>query len=100
MTDLETETDGDTTTFEHFGRGWTIPVRRHHSHVKQVKDILRSEGYLDADDIASIYLAPEQYDELVALDVTEFQLGEFATALSQALGLGSPGNSAPSSPSS
>jgi hypothetical protein len=97
---IETETAGDTTTFDHFGRSWTIPVRRHHSHVKQVKAILRSEGYLDADDIAEIYLSPEEYDDLVEMDVSEAELSEFATALSKALGLGSSGNSAPSSPSS
>lgn len=97
---IETETAGDTTTFDHFDKTWTIPVRRHHRHVKQIKAILRSEGYLDADDIASIYLSPEQYDDLVALDVDEAKLTEFSTALSKALGLGDSGNSAPSSLSS
>jgi hypothetical protein len=100
MSDIETELAGDTATFDHFDRSWTVPVRRTHKHLKQVKAILRSEGYLDADDVAQVYLSAEDYEALVELNVDEAKLSEFATKLSEALGLGGSGNSQPSSTSS
>lgn len=94
MTDLETETTSDgTTTFKHFGKTWTVPVRRQHAHLRQVKQIIRDEGGLDADDIALVYLPSEEYDALVELNVDEVQLGEFASAIAKAMGVSDKGNS-------
>lgn len=95
MSDLETETttpDG-TTTFEHFGRTWTVPVKRQHSHLRHIKQIIRTEGSVDVDDICLIYLPDEEYDALVALDVDVDELGEFADHVSKTIGLGDAGNS-------
>jgi hypothetical protein len=102
MSDLETETtsDTDTATFEHFGRTWTVPIRRHHKHIRATKAILRSEGSLDADDVASIYLPADEYEALVGLDVTSDDLDVFATEIAKCLGMGSSGNSSPSATSS
>jgi hypothetical protein len=100
MSALENETTSDTATFEHFGKTWTVPTKKHHRHIRQVKEIARAEGGLDADDIAKVYLSPEQYAELVDLDVASDDLDAFATAIAKALGLGDSGNSQPSSATS
>lgn len=102
MTDspLDAEVSGDFNTFEHFGREWSVPNKRHHSHIRAHKDIARREGQVDADDIASIYLPADQYDALCDLDPTEGELYEFAGKIAAALGMGSQGNSQPSSASS
>lgn len=100
MSDLDTETTADTATFEMFGREWSVPTKRHHNHIRRTKQILRTEGSLDSDDVAEIYLSPEQYDELVALDVSGDELMAFANAVAKALGTGDSGNSQPSPASS
>lgn len=102
MTDssLDAEVSADVNTFEHFGREWSVPNKRHHSHIRRHKEIARREGMVDADDIASIYLSADQYDDLCGLDPTESDLYEFAAKVAQALGMGSQGNSTPSSASS
>lgn len=97
---LDAEVSGDVSTFEHFGREWSVPTKRHQSHIRKHKDIARREGQVDADDIAAIYLTPEQYDDLCALDPTEADLYEFAAKVAAALGLGGSGNSQPSSTAS
>ena len=97
---LETETNADTTTFDHFGRSWTVPTRRHHQHIRETKRIVREEGVVDADDIARIYLTDEQYDALLELNVGEEELTGFATKIAECLGMGGSGNSSPSSTSS
>jgi hypothetical protein len=97
MTDSDLETEAtspyDTTTFEHFGRTWTVPTKRHHKHLVQVKQIARREGSVDADDIALVYLSDEEYDTLLELDVTYDELGGFANAIAKAMGVGDAGNS-------
>jgi hypothetical protein len=100
MSDLDTETNADVATFEKFGRTWSVPTKKHHEHIRRTKAILRSEGGLDADDIAEIYLSPEQYADLVALNVDFDRLSEFADEIAKALGTGDSGNSEPSSASS
>lgn len=100
MSDLETETTTETTTFDHFGQTWTVPTRKHHRHVREAKAITRSEGFLDADDIARIYLSADEYERLCELDVPVDDLGEFANQIAKALGVGNSGNSEPSSTSS
>ena len=101
MTDLETEStaEGNTTTFEHFGRTWTVPVKKQHSHIRAAKAIQRAEGFLDADDIAEVYLPAEEYAALCALNVTAEELDEFAGEIAKAMGVGDKGNSGPSSTS-
>lgn len=97
---LEAEASSDTATFQHFGRDWTVPTRRHHRQIIETKRILRDEGSLDADDVARIYLSGDEYDALVDLDVSSDDLDGFATKIAEALGLGGQGNSTPSSSSS
>lgn len=90
---LEAEATGESTTFEKFGRSWSVPTKQRHAHIVASKKILRDEGSLDADDIAAIYLLPEDYDALVTLDVSAEELTEFATEIAKAIGLGDSGNS-------
>lgn len=98
MSNLETEatTPDGMTTFEHLGSTWTVPIRRHHSHIRRLKQIIHDEGGVDADDIAAVYLSPEEYDVLVALDLDEPELGKFADAIAKAMGVVDKGNSSPS----
>lgn len=100
MSDLETETTSETATFDHFGQSWTVPAKKHHRHIREAKAIQRSEGFLDADDIARIYLEGDGYQRLCDLDVPSAELTEFANAIAKAMGLGDSGNSEPSSASS
>jgi hypothetical protein len=97
---LEAEVSGDTATFNHFGRDWTVPTRRHHRHIRETKRIIRAEGFVDADDVARIYLPDDQYEALVELDLSSDDLDAFATKIAEALGVGDSGNSTPSSASS
>ena len=95
---LENETTGDTTTFEHFGRTWTVPTKRHLSHLRQMRDEMRrGPGSVDLM-IAEVMLSPEQFLDLLDIDPDEDQLDEFTTRISEAMGLS--GNSSPSSTSS
>jgi len=100
MSALETEATGDTAAFEMFGRTWNVPVKRHHKHIRQTKAIIRTEGSLDADDVAEIYLSPSEYDALVELNVTGEDLAAFANKVAEVLGIGDSGNSQPSPASS
>jgi hypothetical protein len=97
---LEAETRHETTTFEHFGRDWSVPTKRHLSHVKRMRDEMRS-GYSDVNLMVSeVMLGDEQFGDLLDIDPDEDALNEFVEALSKAMGLGSSGNSKPSSASS
>lgn len=100
MSDVDTETTSDEVTFEKFGRSWSVPTKRHHAHIRRTKAILRAEGSLDADDVAEIYLSPDQYDALVDLNVDGESLSAFADEIAKALGVGDAGNSQPSPASS
>lgn len=99
MSSIETETTTKTgtTTFQHFGETWTVPVTRQHSHLLAIKKILREEGALDADDMAAVYLPVEEYAALVAMNVTIPELQKFADAIAETMGVGDSGNSQPSS---
>lgn len=100
MSALENETTRDTVEFDHFGRTWTVPAKRHLSHVKKMRDEMRS-GIGDLDlMIAETFLSPEQFDALLDIDPDEDALDAFTSALSKAMGLGDSGNSSPSSASS
>lgn len=101
MSALDTETTGDgTTTFEHFGREWTVPTKRHLSHIRKMRDALR-EGVGSTDlMIAETFLSVEDFDALCEIDPDEDQLDTFTTQIAKALGTGDSGNSSPSSASS
>lgn len=99
-TGLESETQHDTTTFDCFGRSWTIPTKRHLSHIKAMRDEVR-RGVNNYDLLAAeVMLDEKQFLELCDIDPDEDQLAEFATALAKAMGVQSSGNSGPSSTSS
>lgn len=97
---LETEAAAGTATFRYFDREWTVPTVQHHEHIRKTKAIVRRERNLDADDVASIYLPPEQYAALCDLNVLSSDLDDFATEIAKHLGMGDSGNSSPSSASS
>ena len=101
MSALEKEALGaETTTFEHFDREWTVPTKRHLSHLRQMREHMR-EGVGTWDMmIAEVFLSPEEYDALCELDPDEKQLDEFTQKIANAMGLGNSGNSQPSSASS
>lgn len=97
---LETETLHDTTTFEHFDREWTVPTKRHLSHLRRMRDEMRA-GISDVNlMIAETFLSPADFDALLVIDPDEDQLDKFTEQISKALGLGNSGNSKPSSASS
>ncbi len=109
MSALENETTGDPSTFEHFGQTWKIPTRKNLSHIKYLRDQMQT-GYGTIDLlIAEAFLSPavspanqqdpDQFAALMEIDPDESELDEFTTALSKAMGLGSSGNSKPSSAS-
>jgi hypothetical protein len=100
MSALENEVTADTTTFEFFDREWTVPTKRHLSHIKRMRDEMRSGvGTIDLM-IAETFLSADQFDALLDLDPDETQLDAFTTKISEALGTGDSGNSSPSSASS
>lgn len=99
-TGLEAETQHETTTFEHFGRQWTVPTRRHLSHIKRMRDEVRT-GVGDYNLLmAETFLSEEQFLELCDVDPDEDALNEFVQQIAGALGLVKSGNSGPSSTSS
>ena len=100
MSALENETKHETTTFEFFDREWTIPTKRHLSHIKKMSDEVR-QGYMSADlMIAETFLSADQFAALLEVDPDEAQLDEFTQRISDVMGLGNSGNSSPSSASS
>lgn len=97
---LETETQSATTTFEFFDREWTVPTRRHLSHIKKMRDEIRA-GFADYNlMVAETMLDEEQFLALCDVDPDEEQLNEFVGEIAKALGIKSSGNSGPSSTSS
>lgn len=99
-TPLEAETRFETTAFDHFGRSWTVPTKRHLSHIKAMTDALRT-GVVDYNVLtAEVMLGPAQFLDLLAVDPDEEQLNAFVSQIAKAMGLGNSGNSAPSSTSS
>lgn len=97
---LETETLYETTTFEHFDREWSVPTKRHLSHIKKMRDELRS-GFADQNLlVAETMLSEEQFLALCDIDPDDDQLNDFVNAIAKAMGIGTSGNSRPSSTSS
>lgn len=100
MSALENEVTADTATFEFFDREWTVPTKRHLSHIKKMRDEMRSGvGTIDLM-IAETFLSSDQFGALVDIDPDETELDAFTTKISEALGMGDSGNSSPSSASS
>lgn len=110
MSGLETETLHDQATFEHFGRQWSVPTKRHLSHLRWMRDeasrrfgdwnLIVVEAMLSPEVAKSNQQKPDQFEALVELDPTEEDLDVFVGEISKAMGLGDSGNSAPSSTSS
>ena len=96
MSALENETTADATTFEHFEREWTIPTRKHLSHLRRLRDELRAGAASQALVLVETFLDTEQFDALVEIDPDEEQLTLFAGEIAKRLGFGSPGNSSSS----
>lgn len=100
MSALENETTSDTATFEFFDREWTVPTKRHLSHLVKMRDEMRA-GTTSADlMIAETFLSGDQFDALLEIDPNEADLDAFTQKISDTLGLGTSGNSKPSSASS
>lgn len=97
---LETETLYETTTFKHFDREWSVPTKRHLTHIKKMRDDLRS-GFSDYNVlVAETMLGQEQFLALLELDPDEDELNTFVGEIAKAMGIGTAGNSRPSSTSS
>jgi len=91
---IETETAGDTTTIEHYGHEWTVPTKRHLSHLRAMKAELRQGLQLTTDFLAELFLGPEQFAKLLEMNPVEGpELDEFGRKIAAALGLGDEGNS-------
>lgn len=100
MSALENETLHATTTFKHFDREWTVPTKRHLSHIRKMRDALRLP-YTDVNlVVAETFLPSEEFDALLEIDPDEDAFNEFVGEISKALGVGDKGNSKPSSASS
>lgn len=93
MSDLETETTRDTTTFDFFGRSWTVPTKQRLSHIRKMRDEMRA-GVPNLDlMLAEIFLSAEQFEALCELDPDRDELDKFGDEISRALGLRDSGNS-------
>lgn len=90
---LQTETQHETTTFSHFDREWTVPVKRHLSHLVKLRNGLRVFGANYNVVIAETFLGDKQFAELLELDPDEAALDQFTDELARVLGLETAGNS-------
>lgn len=95
MSAVENETTAETTTFEHFGRKWTIPARRHLSHMRRLRDESRRTGFVDLL-LAETFLDAEQFDALCEIDPDDQALSDFGDKIGKLLGFGGSGNSSSS----
>lgn len=107
---LETETLQDHATFEHFGKEWKVPTKKHLSHIRFMResarigfggmDLMIAEAFLSPAISKQNQQKPNQFAALLDIDPDEVELDRFTEKLSKALGIGGSGNSAPSSASS
>lgn len=98
MSHLENEVTSDFATFEHFDREWSVPNKRHLSHLRWMKaemaggvgtiDLMVAEAFLSPAVSGRNQQDPDQFDALVSLDPDEGDLRDFCGKLSQALGTG------------
>lgn len=90
---LKNETTSDTVSFEFFDRTWSVPTKRHLSHIVKMRDDMRSGvGSVDLM-IAETFLSPEQFLDLLDVDPDEEALDAFTTRIADVMGLGNSGNS-------
>ncbi len=92
MSALENETTAETTTFEALGRTWTLPTRRHLSHLKRISDELRAGYKSQSLVLAEVFLDEEQFEALLEIDPDEEQLTIFAGDIAKHMGYGDAGN--------
>ncbi|WP_182377896.1 hypothetical protein [Nocardioides sp. WS12] len=93
MSAIENETTRETATFEHFGREWTIPAKRHLSHMRHMREEgRRSFGNIDLL-LAETFLDAEQFEALCDIDPDEQALSDFGDKIGKTLGFGGSGNS-------
>lgn len=97
---VKSETLSDRATFEALGREWSVPNKRHLSHIVKLEERHEQGRPLTATFIIRTFLDADQWEALLDLDPDEAQLEEFASKVAEALGMGDSGNSEPSSTSS
>jgi hypothetical protein len=88
------------TTVDHFGRTWTVPLKRHFRHVQAMRnqmvrgagdwDLMIAETFLDDRLLAG--MPAGQVEALWELNPTDDDLAEFTKKIAAALGLGASGN--------
>lgn len=98
MSHIENELASDRTTFKHFDRDWSVPNKRHLSHIRWMKaemtagvgtiDLMVAEAFLSPQVSQRNQQDPDQFEALVALDPDESDLHAFNAKLTQALGAG------------
>lgn len=97
---IKTETLSETATFKALDREWTVPAKRHLSHILKLEERHEQGLPLTATFIIRTFLDADQFADLVALDPDENQLDDVSNGIADALGMGGSGNSEPSSASS
>lgn len=89
----ETSSESDTTSFDYFGRSWTVPTKRHTRHLLRMRDEARLGYSTWPLIVCETFLEPKAFDALIALDPDEHELDAFADKIGEALGLKDAGNS-------
>ena len=91
-TPAQTETTSDTAEFEHFGRTWHAPLKRHMSHLVAFPEAFAYYGNLDVA-MCRAYLPADEFKALLEIDPDDDALDGFTDALAAAMGLKDSGNS-------
>lgn len=99
MSDIKSETLSDVAKFKALDREWSVPSKRHLSHILRLEERHEQGRPLSTTFLIRTFLDDDQWASLLALDPDEAQLEEFATEIASALGVGESGNSEPSSAS-
>ena len=90
-TPAEAEATHETTTFDHFGRSWTVPAKQRLSHMVAFRNELARSGNLDLA-MCGAYLTNEQFADLLEIDPTADDLDAFTDDMAKALGFKTAGN--------
>ena len=91
-TPAEAEATAETTTFDHFGKTWTVPAKQRLSHMLAYRQALNYYANVDLA-MCHAYLTEEDMQALLKVDPTDDELDAFTDAMSKALGFGGTGNS-------
>lgn len=86
-TPAQAEATGDTVTFEHFDRTWTVPAKVRLSHQRQLRRDPSNIGIVDT------FLPADEIAALDEIDPTDEELDRFTDDMVEAMGLKSAGNS-------